>query len=84
MRIVVTAALAVGFVLPALAEVSSDLLFCSKLSNQRERIACYDAAARGARIAPPSPRLIPTSVRPTPSPEDAMASKTAVRSPRAA
>jgi len=49
---------------PALAGVSDDLIFCSKLSNSKERIACYDAAARiaanaaGGRgragVAPPS------------------------------
>lgn len=31
---------------PAQADVSGDLVFCSKLSSPRERIACYDAAAR--------------------------------------
>jgi hypothetical protein len=30
----------------ALAGVSDDLVFCSKLANSKERIACYDAAAR--------------------------------------
>jgi len=30
----------------ARAGVSDDLVFCSKLSNSKERIACYDAAAR--------------------------------------
>lgn len=28
------------------ADVSDNLVFCSKLGNSRERIACYDAAAR--------------------------------------
>src|SRR4051812_36265122 len=37
----------------ARAGVSDDLVFCSKLSNGKERIACYDAAARiAANVAP--------------------------------
>jgi len=31
---------------PAHAGVSDDLVFCSKLASPKERIACYDAAAR--------------------------------------
>jgi hypothetical protein len=38
---------------PALAGVSDDLVFCSKLTSPRERISCYDAAARiAANIMP--------------------------------
>jgi hypothetical protein len=36
----------------AQAAVSDDLVFCSKLTSPRERIACYDAAARIAANAP--------------------------------
>src|SRR4051812_2470021 len=35
----------------ALASVSDDLVFCSKLANAKERISCYDAAARIAAAA---------------------------------
>lgn len=54
------------------AEVSGDLVFCSRLGNSRERIACYDAAARiaersmtrGRSTAPPAapPVLVKASV----------------------
>lgn len=36
----------------AAAEVSADLVFCSKPASPRERIACYDAAARIAARGP--------------------------------
>jgi hypothetical protein len=39
------------------AGVSDDLVFCSKLGNPKERIACYDAAARIA--ARPTPTTTP-------------------------
>src|SRR5262245_47935910 len=41
-----TAASVVAIGFPATAEVSADLVFCSRLKDTRERIACYDAAAR--------------------------------------
>ena len=46
--IITTIAISQG---PALARVSDDLVFCSKLSSPKERIACYDAAARIAANA---------------------------------
>src|ERR1044072_2634298 len=35
------------------AAVSDDLVFCSKLTSPKERIACYDAAARIAARGTP-------------------------------
>src|SRR4051812_30628849 len=46
------------------ADVSSDLLFCSKQASPRERISCYDAAARIAANVGPS-RIIRSA--PTPA-----------------
>jgi hypothetical protein len=34
------------------AGISDDLVFCSKLKNGRERLACYDAAARIEKAEP--------------------------------
>src|SRR5436309_759116 len=72
-------ALAVAIVIAtlshALADVSADLVFCSKQANPRERIACYDAAARIAASATTvrvarrtGPALITTPVADTPAP----------------
>jgi opacity protein-like surface antigen len=43
----------IGMVLPssAGAAVNDNLFFCSKLANSKERIACYDAAARIAAMS---------------------------------
>jgi len=48
---VLAASVAASLPLAAQAAVSDDLVFCSKLTSPRERIACYDAAARIAATA---------------------------------
>jgi len=60
---------------PCFADVSADLLFCSKQVSPRERIACYDAAARIAasgaaqRVARQSgPALVAAPVADTAAP----------------
>lgn len=59
------------------AEPSEDLVFCSKLADSRERIACYDAAARiaaarGKQAAPQAARAeghrVPVVTKADPAP----------------
>jgi len=54
------------FASAASAAISDDLVFCSKLKNGAERLACYDAAARlekrPASSAPPIANTIVTRV----------------------
>jgi opacity protein-like surface antigen len=62
MRIMFVLAISAITSLPfaAQAAVSDDLVFCSKLTSPRERIACYDAAARiAANQLPRSAALQP-------------------------
>jgi opacity protein-like surface antigen len=67
------------------AQPSEDLVFCSKLQDSRERIACYDAAARIAarRNARPAPVAAPrpSIVAPAHAPQDAMAAAPAFTDP---
>jgi len=43
---------AMGLTTQVKAEISQDLVFCSKLKNGSERLACYDAAARLEKRGP--------------------------------
>lgn len=47
----------------AQAGVSDDLVFCSKLTAAKERIACYDAAARIAAKGAATPKQEPMATR---------------------
>lgn len=60
---------------PALAGISDDLKFCAGLTSSKERLACYDAAARIENAAKPTPARTPasTAVQRQPSPLDAQA-----------
>ena len=55
-KFVLAASVVATLPLAAQAAVSDDLVFCSKLTSPRERISCYDAAARIAANAPASIR----------------------------
>lgn len=53
----------------ASAAISEDLVFCSKMKNGSERLACYDAAARLEKRPTSSPppianAIVPTAARP--------------------
>jgi hypothetical protein len=58
-----------AFQSPARAGVSDDLVFCSKLTSAKERISCYDAAARIAANAgriDQTPQRRPAPATPSP------------------
>lgn len=59
MRLFLAASIAIAMLSSAFAAPSTDLVFCSKLPDKTERIACYDAAAR---IAEAKPQALPKTV----------------------
>lgn len=53
---------------PFAADVSADLVFCSRIADRAERMACYDAAARIAATRPQAvktPAAAPATRRPS-------------------
>jgi|GEM_PF-6212536 len=58
---VLAASVAASLPLAAQAAVSDDLVFCSKLTSPRERISCYDAAARIAANRSPASATRPAA-----------------------
>jgi hypothetical protein len=56
--IVFSAAAFIATPLTAAAQASPDLVFCSKMASPRERIACYDAAARIASVGKTTTRAV--------------------------
>ncbi|MGD9920905.1 MAG: hypothetical protein AB7V13_05595 [Pseudorhodoplanes sp.] len=73
MRMLFCAAVATVFLmsLPAGAAISEDLVFCSKLTAPKERLACYDAAARIERLSASGQKRAnaPSRLLPPPSAE---------------
>lgn len=72
------AAWAVVAIVPAEAGISEDLKFCAALKSSKERLACYDAAARiegtsAARVARPVEPVSAVAVNTAPSAMDAHA-----------
>jgi hypothetical protein len=51
------------FSAPAFAGISDDLKFCARLTSGKERLACYDAAARIEKRAAPVKRVAATPMQ---------------------